>query len=668
MNSRNALTSAVMLETLWNTRRNDIIDLVTPFVESCIAKTTSPNEKIDIQRVISEMETLYGYENMPEIIIKKVLNRHTDLFCRKNADYYLAGSLDETVAKIEKRKEECSGHIDCVGNSLFPYLQSHCRHEKVQSKDQVICALHKFFTYYGLDIGVDRLKIDEFSTKNSEINYYIAKYIIEKRAENGREYNSLISLVKGYYLEAAIYIQPENGNLMSATYKNVAFYYDTPFLLQLLGYQSSQEEQKAKSLHKMLGDLGGKFLCFPQTHDEIVSILTAYGHSIENRTTSSRTLVGLDEKKYTSSDVARIRNNFQKTLETTFGIVQTHLPIYRQKEDGTVDVSQVINEKSLENFIRARILHYKVDSLSADITSAVSIHKLRSGYEDANIENCRHLFVTTNRDFVAAFNSFYRQNVNANTFDLTIDANRLAALTWVKCANIAGELPELQLLENAYAAQQLPTELMEKLNEVLYKMEREGVMTYDEAVSIRTDHYAQKEILLRTKGDVEAVTDAFVEDIRNDYREHLIAQTRIDTTNDVSKSFTEQIKKKEIDLRHRAERKANETAKAEMKQFKKRISTILYCLAGAIIVLSVIGCIKSTSLEANIPWVIFMLISIISIYDTVASRKMFVSRSIEKWAHSHETKVFDREYKKYMEVYTEKSETAGEQRDVCSMN
>lgn len=56
-------------------------------------------------------------------------------------------------------------------------------------------------------------------------------------------------------------MQPENGNLRSANYRNVDSYYDTPILLNILGYQSEEEKKAANLLHEQLRKQKANF-CF----------------------------------------------------------------------------------------------------------------------------------------------------------------------------------------------------------------------------------------------------------------------------------------------------------------------------------------------------------------------------------------------------------------------
>ena len=87
------------------------------------------------------------------------------------------------------------------------------------------------------------------------------------------------------------------------------------------------------------------------------------------------------------------------------------------------------------------------------LTSVLAIHKLREGETSRNIESCRFVFVTNNIDFIQAFNKYYRNNVDRDTFQLSISVNSLSAIAWIKCGEVEN-LSETELLKNAYCAMQ----------------------------------------------------------------------------------------------------------------------------------------------------------------------------------------------------------------------
>lgn len=82
------LTGAAMLESIWEARQSDLLDLITPFVLYAIATKTSPGSTVDIHFAAKYVRENYGYTDIPESVIKKILNRNPQgSFKRCDGDY-----------------------------------------------------------------------------------------------------------------------------------------------------------------------------------------------------------------------------------------------------------------------------------------------------------------------------------------------------------------------------------------------------------------------------------------------------------------------------------------------------------------------------------------------------------------------------------------------------
>ena len=253
MNNIVLTTSAVMMETMWEEKRKDILDLITPFVLYSIAQKTYIGGEIKIDYIIQNMRDFYGYNDIPKSVIRKILNRNPKKCIKRERNkYFLIKDLGDFADNFDNRCKECDEKINKIGNKLAIYLRDHCtRWKQNYTSEESILRLQDFFSRYGLFVGIDRLEQQiELSPKEHEIDYYIGRYIFDNKRDNTIEYRDILDLVKGYFLKTVVYLQPENGNLLSANYRNVDFYYDTPILLNLLGYQSEDEEKAAHLLHE----------------------------------------------------------------------------------------------------------------------------------------------------------------------------------------------------------------------------------------------------------------------------------------------------------------------------------------------------------------------------------------------------------------------------------
>lgn len=709
MDNRQALVSAALLEAIWGSRKKDMIDLITPFILYAVATKTSPGGQIDTKAVQRYVQENYAYPDLPESIIKAALARNPfSAIERREKQFYLVKPLDDEITRMDQRTQQCDEHISLIGDRLSAYLTSHCKKKKSFSKDDAIIRLHSFFSRYGLEIGTENLAGVQIKPEQYEVEYYIARFIFECKDSDARLYSYIIDLVKGYFLRLAIYIQPENGNLQTASFANTGFIFDTPVLIDLLGYQGVERENNALSLLKMLKRQKANLYFFPHIKQEMINILTAYKYSLIPGTTmkETKTLAGLDARGYDSSDVEREIVLLESKLEGGFGIKKKELPPYATKSDNTVDESQVLGEEEIKKYIKDNTPHYTEDNLNNDITSVLAIHKLREGETSRNIESCRFVFVTNNIDFIQAFNKYYRNNVDRDTFQLSISVNSLSAIAWIKCGEVEN-LSETELLKNAYCAMQPIPEILSKLEEVLLKLMDSGSIQAEQVVALRASRVFQNDLWTSSFGDLEAINEYSVTRAKKKYEESLIIEKEkehreeirqlnqkrneeIDSIKhamleqeqkhsqeilDLSTRYSEYIKQRD-DTERINEKKRNESIRMRADEFARKernewLAPRIRCLkiiVWVLFALGIIGLIASFAMSFSW-WIdlflcVYCLISACSIYDTLVSKRAIGVNWLVKKSNQYETKVREEKILEYSSILQEQNNATVEEPDM----
>lgn len=639
-------TSAVMMETMWEEKRKDLLDLITPFVLYSIAQKTSIGGEIKIDYITQSMCVFYGYKDVPESVIRKILNRNPQKCIKRERNkYFLIKDLGKFADDFDKRCKECDDRVNKIGDKLAIYLRNHCtRWRQNYTSEECILHLQEFFSRYGLFLGIDKLEQQtELSPKEHEIDYYIGRYIFDNKKENTIEYRDILDLVKGYFLKTVVYLQPENENLLSANYRNVDFYYDTPILLNLLGYQSEEEEKAAILLHEQLQKQKANFCYFYHAETEMKNILSAYQYSLRSGEYTGRTLEGLDRKKYTVSGVERLKVNWKSQLKNTFQIFEKNIPEYTVKENGAVDEREVLDEKEIIASIRKRAKSYKQENIERDVDSILAIHRLRNNYVCENIESARAIFVTNNLDLANSVNNYYKRNVNKRAFPLVLTSAELSAMLWVKNGT-STDLPEKQLLNNAYAALQPMPELLNKLSEVLEQMKLEGRITSEEVTALRTSHYVHRELWKETFGDENLTNTNSIMKIKQKYDDRIIANYKQEK--ELEKGEEKQ------KLYENAQLNAIEEGKDARQKWLRRLRNGSKLIA----VLIFAGCLGATiktwgKFNCNIFFIIVIGITVLSLYDICKAREQFIDRILVKIANYQETRVIERKKREYLKLF-----------------
>ena len=648
MQNNSVLTGTVLLEAYWSTRKKDLLDLVSPFVQYGVAKITSVGNPIDYSHVTKYVRSEFGYTDIPESVIINVFKRDKEHFGKREHKYYLLKPLDTEIERLEQRKTDCLKKIDEVSKTLHEYLLSHCRKTRISSAEQCVNFLEDFFSKFALQVGFETLESEKISLKKDEVNYYIAQYIFEKKSENGIEYNTLLDLTKGYLLKSAIYLQGNNSNIGSASYKNTAFFYDTPILLQLLGYVTEKENETAKNLHSILKRQGAEFYYFEQNEQELSSILTAYQYSLIGKMRSSRTLEGLDAMHYQFEDVSRLKRTVTTILKDRYDIDLYRMPEYKVTDSGMVDISQIdISQKEASNYVRDHTKHYSEENLLSDISSAINIHRIRNGRKSQSIEKCKAIFVTTNTTFTKAFNDFYRFNIGGDRVMPVITAFDLSAIAWVKGGDVDSDIPELQLLTNSYLALQPAPEIMERCRTVLNQLEREGKISEEDAISLRADRVTQRLLWIDYFPSEEEIDSQYIEKLQQKQRERFIGNTEAALTDRFTAKQEKEQNQRIIDAKTKAHKNA-----AIFKKYMVNIFIIILSIIFAIIALGcAIGLVQSlSSSKPSLFLGMFLIISLLSIGDTLSSHSKVIRKRIEMVGNHIETIVYERKLKEYLEV------------------
>lgn len=309
--NRNTIISLAMLYALWQSKRQDLLDLIQPFIMYAVGVTTNIDDKIDVEKISKCMDEEFGYKSFQTAVVKRILvretsskkNEHERKIKKKNNDFYLISDLSSHIENFSSKRTNCKSHVDVVTKALADYFNSkevNKRNNYTQEETEVF--LLSFFERQGGAIVTSVEDLQQITAKNNEIDFCIGKFILAEHEKKSVLIDIIVELVKGYFVTTAIYLQAENPNITTASFKDVTFFLDTRLLLAFLGYKTKQENDSVQEMINSLKRSGAKLACFSYNIDEVNSILEAYKQSILSRfkRISSITLEYFDENGYTS--------------------------------------------------------------------------------------------------------------------------------------------------------------------------------------------------------------------------------------------------------------------------------------------------------------------------------------------------------------------------------
>ena len=523
--NRNTIISLAMLYAVWQTKHKDVLDLLRPFVLYAIGTTAKINDRIDIDAICGCMDKEFGYSSLPQAIVTRILQRETlgndnaskKTIIKRGGSFYLINCLDEDNALFAERRTKCKEKSDAVSAALSAYLNSKeaCGRNNY-TQEEAERYLLAFFEARGNSVltSVDDLR--QILSKNNEIEYFIARFILEHNEKRSIYMDYIVELIKGYYVTTAIYYQAENPNITTASFKDVTFYLDTGILLAYLGYKSKPQNDSVQELVRTLKHNGANLACFNYNIEEVDSILTAYKMSRVqgSRGTSSITLEYFDENKYSCSHVESEQRAFADILRAD-GIIPVDPNSMLESQGSDKSISGLLNDDAIKAGVLSIRPRYNLTTLPEDIQAINAISRVRAGKTLRYIEKCKAVFVTKNAVLVSATKKFLEEQEVDVGFPLAITDEDLCVIAWLKDFKISNNLPKMRLLENVLAAITPSPELMDAYFSHINSLEKRGSISQDEATLLRIEHFARTELMSITHGNPAAVTEIVVDEIRH---------------------------------------------------------------------------------------------------------------------------------------------------------
>lgn len=503
MINSNALVSTAMLGAIWEKEKKDTIELILPFVQYSIGKTTSINNRIDVKQIQEYMGKEFGFDTIPYSVLQNAFVRlkKKKVIIQQNREFILANDVTEFCQRIDVQKHKTNEQTKNVLSELTGYLNK--KKEKLFKKDldndDTKKILINFLERNGYLVYVDVIKMGDITQKENTYFYHIAQFILKEHMNRTVLFSSFMDIIVGLLLSKVIYGYSDIN--IQKKFQNICVYIDTSLILGFLGYKTTEENATADQLKYMLNKNDIPIKCFIHNYSEVYRIVEAYKYSLSrpNNTRNGQTLEYFDYKEYSTSDIERVLSFLEDNIREK-GIDVVDDPSMSNNASGLVtsqDFDKAIGEKELKDYLAREMRYSKDQPLENDVKSISSIYILRNGINTTNIENCRAIFVTSNLRFATVIRKYENEsNKRYNSVPLCISDLELTTLLWLKNHKRFSAFPMMRIIETA----RLSTEPTEQIRiEFIKKVEmikKESNCTEEMAAGLRRIIYNNKEDLM----------------------------------------------------------------------------------------------------------------------------------------------------------------------------
>ncbi len=565
------ISSLALLKVNYDQQRKDYFENFVPMIAECLRR--SSQDLVSLQDLQSDLRRRFGL-SLPQNAIRTVLKRAKKYeYVRvENGAYYrneeklelleFRGEqqrvMQEHDSLIEEFVEFCSRHLDVeLGpEDADAALQSYLEENQIQLADAVT---------HGTVVPASGRSVRNF-------RYLVSSFVRHLQETHSAALGYLETVVKGHMLADAIFL-PEPGNALRR-FRDTEVYFDTPFLLNALGYGGEAQREPCVELLELLYETGADLRCFAHTRDEIRGVLEAYANQVQTDdmqvTPGPEVLRNFRSIGYSKTDIMMLSNDLEKDLKALrIGVVE---------KPARSEYEYQVDEDTLREVLDEGVGYSRPQQISRDVDSISAIMRLRKGRSPVRIEESWALFVTANSALVKVAQRHFSDGSKASGISPCLTDYTLTNLLWLKKPTSAPDLPRKRIIADCYAATR-PTERLWRLyiREIDRLRQRDRV-TPDEYYLLRNSIAAESALMEATMGQAEGFTQGTVPEILERVRSNIEAkkQAEVDTERAVREEVEGELEAvRERDARRRAHIRARAQRYASRTILGIKISLIV---------------------------------------------------------------------------------------------
>lgn len=506
--SDSLLIGLAMLRANWDRDEKTFVDNFVPFVADCLRDVGKQGSMTagELQLWVQER---FGIE-IPHGALTTVLNRtvRRGLAERRDHKYWPQQEALEKVP-LARRRGDVVREIECLLTKLVDYLQE--RHGEQWSRSEAEDALRMYVEEWSVPLLRDSLngQVPRSDLGQRETEYLIGSFVTQLCREDPEGFHYFEALVKASMLTAGLYL--DQGHIQQPFTKLTA-YFDSPFLLSLLGVHGEEARDAAAELIRIATDLGVETACLPDTVIEVRGVLQATAQDLRGYREGRK--VRLHPRVATEG---LSPSQLEEFADQTEQCLRRHGLKLRARptatRDGTTDLGQ------LDSLLQEHVGYSNDAAREHDQACLGAVHQIRKGQQQVRLERARAIFVTSNPRVVAAAAAHFGSTRDALAAPVAMMDHAFATLLWLKKPTEAPDLPWKQLIADCHAALNPDDPLWNRyLDEIDELADRDDI---DEETYLLARHgqEARAALMERTRGRSDLLDDRSLREIVGDAKD-----------------------------------------------------------------------------------------------------------------------------------------------------
>ncbi len=266
---------------------------------------------------------------------------------------------------------------------------------------------------------------------------------------------------------------------ISRNMKNVKVFFDTRFILNLLGCNGEAYERSAKETLSLCLNTSCQVAVFQHTLEEIDAIfMTVAGKLNMNHPVRDGVAAFALERGMLPSSLLEFAANIPDAL-SGMGI--------KAELTSEIIADYSVDEAALHRRIEVDLRQQNIDARTRDISSLTGVYRLRQGKPHRYLEDCEAIFITTNKGLADSATGFFRQHFKdeqlKNSVQICMTDVVFSTRLWIKLPTSARKLPKEQILSHILTNLRPNEALRQTFIDQLTKMSSQGQFS-DKKLSI----------------------------------------------------------------------------------------------------------------------------------------------------------------------------------------
>jgi len=335
------------------------------------------------------------------------------------------------------------------------------------------------------------------STRDKELNR-LMYLVIEVYKADESFLNDLTSIALGDGLYRAIRtiteFEADINNIPEITSRmnNVTAYFDTRFVLRVLGFGFPELTKAAQELIGLCKSTGCRVAILRTNVAEIQRII----HRIADNMMYSGEIEGdiatyAYEHGMSPGDLIEYGSNIDDRFSSLGFQIDDPVPVTKELS---------IDERALDDQLRIDLKQTTDTARVTDVNSLAAIYRARRGEAKRFLEKSDAIFITTNKGLadssVRFFQKFFREEKQQNAVQLCMTDVVFSTRLWTKLPTSIDKMPRAQIVSHIMSNLRPSGQLKEEFLRQLKEFVTEGRIPEETAVKIRLSRFVEQSLAI----------------------------------------------------------------------------------------------------------------------------------------------------------------------------